>query len=253
VLLLSSNSAFAWGPQGHRISAHLAEPYLSESAKAGIYGILGDEDLGRASTWADIMRSHPSMFWQERAGAYHYVTVPPGHLYSSADAPAKGDAVIALAAYRRVLLDPDSPRREKQLALRFSIHIIQDLHQPMHVGNGKDRGGNQVKLRFQGKSTNLHQLWDSRLLKSADRPEAAWVRYLGRQMQESQVKAWSQPEPAIWIEESATLRDTIYPTGAVIGQPYADKHMPTLELRLRQAAIRTAAYLNALFSELEST
>lgn len=245
-LLLASGTVYAWGPQGHRITTRLAEPYLSEPTKLAIREILGNEDLARASTWVDIMRSHPSPYWQDRAGAYHYVTVPPGQLYADVGAPTWGDAMTALTGFRRTLADPDSTLAEKQLALRFSIHIIQDLHQPLHVGNGKDRGGNQFEVRFLGKNTNLHRVWDSDLLKSAGRGEADWVRYLRRQTTPEYASAWMQTDPNTWIAESATLRDQVYPDTHDIRRGYIKQHLPAMEQRLRQAAIRTAAYLNEL-------
>ena len=192
------------------------------------------------------MRSHPSPYWQDRAGAYHYVTVPSGRVYADVGAPAWGDAMTALAGFRRTLADPDSTLAEKQLALRFSIHIVQDLHQPLHVGNGKDKGGNQFKVRFLDKSINLHRLWDSDLLKSAGRGEADWLRYLRRKLTPEQAATWKQADPNIWIAESATLRDQVYPDTHDIGQAYIKQHLPAIEARLCQAALRTAAYLNEL-------
>jgi hypothetical protein len=245
-LLLASGSVYAWGPQGHRITTRLAEPYLSEPTKLAIREILGNEDLARASTWVDIMRSHPSPYWQDRAGAYHYVTVPPGRLYADVGAPTWGDAMTALTGFRRTLEDPDSSMADKQIALRFSIHIVQDLHQPLHVGNGKDRGGNQFELRFLGKSTNLHRVWDSGLFKSVGRGESEWVRYLRRRLTPQQTANWTQTDPHTWIAESATLRDQIYPDAHDVGQAYIAQHLPAMETKLCQAAIRTAAYLNEL-------
>ncbi len=246
ILLLASVPAFAWGPQGHRITTRLAEPYLTEPTKSAIREILGNEDLAGAATWVDIMRSHPSPYWQDQAGAYHYVTVPPGRLYADVGAPSWGDAMTALAGFRRTLKDPGSALADKQLALRFSIHIVQDLHQPLHVGNGKDKGGNLFKLHFLGKPTNLHRVWDSDLLKSARRGESDWVRYLRRQLTPEQASAWTQTDPNIWIAESATLRDRVYPDSHQIGQTYIRQHLPAMQTRLRQTAIRLAAYLNEL-------
>ena len=87
------------------------------------------------------MRSNPEHFWQEVAGPFHYVTIPEGKTYAEVGAPDEGDSVTALAQFRKVLLDPKASREQKQLALRFTVHIIGDLHQPLHAGNGTDRGG----------------------------------------------------------------------------------------------------------------
>ena len=125
-MIALSAPAHAWGIQGHRIAAQITGQFLSDSSKSAIQGVLGAESLADASYWPDEMRANPSPFWQDQAGAYHYVTVPPGKTYSEVGAPKKGDAITALAEFRHILQDPDASRAHKQLALRFSVHIIQD-------------------------------------------------------------------------------------------------------------------------------
>jgi hypothetical protein len=138
---LMAGPAFAWGQNGHRVTGALAEPLLSRKAKAQITAILGNESLAEASTWADEMRSSPEEFWQKTASPWHYVTVPEGKTYVEVGAPPEGDAYTALKQFAVTLKDPKATLAEKQLALRFSIHIIGDLHQPLHVGTRGDRGG----------------------------------------------------------------------------------------------------------------
>ena len=141
LLLSFSGSVNAWGPLGHEIASGITQSRLSESSIEQIARIIPGETLRAAALWPDRMRSSREPFWQQQAGAYHYVTVPDGYDYGELPPPEHGDAVTALAGFSKVLLDPDAAMDDQRLALRFTIHIIQDLHQPLHVGNGKDRGG----------------------------------------------------------------------------------------------------------------
>jgi hypothetical protein len=237
--------AFAWGPLGHRLSAQLAQPYLSADSQRAITTILGEQTLAEASVWADQMRGNPSPYWQQRAGAFHYVTVPTGTSYAEIGAPAKGDAVTALAHFKSILADPDTSLASKQLALRFSIHIVQDLHQPFHVGNGKDRGATRIKVSFDGRKQTLHWVWDTGLLNQAQSRDGNWNNRLAEDME----RRWGNADPLVWIAESASIREGIYPAAHTISAAYIQHNLPVVETRLQQSAMRTAAYLNAVFSQ----
>lgn len=247
--------ALAWGQLGHRVIGELAEERISGKAKAEIALILGKEDLAEASTWADEQRSNPEPFWQEEAGPYHYVTVPEGKTYAEVGAPAEGDALSALARFAATVRDPDASREEKALALRFIIHIVGDVHQPLHAGNGTDRGGNDVKVRWFGEETNLHSVWDSKMIEVQDLSYTEYKTWLGRQIEPAETIAWWEPNPEVWIGESTKLRDTIYPAiddgMASLGYSYQYQHLATAELRLQQGGVRLAAYLDWLFTPVD--
>lgn len=106
--------------------------------------------------------SSPEEFWQRNASSFHYVTVPEGQTYADVGPPEEGDAITALEQSSNTVNNGDASLEEKQLALRFIVHIIGDLHQPLHVGNGKDRGGNDFLVTFFGEVSNLHSVWDSK-------------------------------------------------------------------------------------------
>ncbi len=240
--------AWAWGKTGHRITGAIAEDYLSDEARARIRAILGVEDLAEASNWPDWMRSDPSEFWQRTANPWHYVTVPEGKTYEDVGPPRQGDAFTALNRFSLTILDPDASVEDKQRALRFAVHIIGDLHQPLHVGNGEDRGGNDVKVTFFGEETNLHRLWDENML---DRQLLSYTEYsewLRRKITTDQAREWLTPDPLVWIGESAAIRDTIYPDGDELSYGYVFTSLPIAERRLAQAGVRMAAYFNALFA-----
>ncbi|MEM6575163.1 MAG: S1/P1 nuclease [Pseudomonadota bacterium] len=247
-LLLVKGNALAWGKTGHRITGAIAELHLSGYARAQIALILGNETLAEASIWPDFMRSNPSQFWQVTAGPWHYVTVPPGKNYEETGAPPQGDAVTALNRFTHILQDPDASLENKQLSLRFLIHIIGDLHQPLHAGNGKDRGGNDFGVSYAGQRTNLHWVWDEGLIASEKLSFTEWVDLLEPQITPERVVSWWDSNPQTWIAESAALRDNIYPEERDLRWAYSYQHIDTVRTQLSKAGIRTAAYLNNLFS-----
>ncbi|WP_026376608.1 S1/P1 nuclease [Aestuariibacter salexigens] len=246
---LSASQALAWGQIGHRVTGAIAEQHLTEQAQAAINEILPNESLAEASTWPDEMRSNPAEFWQKEAGPWHYVTVPHEHTYSDVGAPEQGDAYSALKTFRATLLDKDASMADKQLALRFIVHNIGDLHQPLHVGNGKDRGGNDVRVEFFWESSNLHRVWDSGLIDRRQLSYTEWTAWLSEKITPELKAQWYEADPLAWIAESAEMRDAIYPQGDKISWDYLYQHIPTVKLRLQQSGIRIAAYLNEVFAQ----
>lgn len=239
--------AFAWGAIGHRITGTIAEQNLSGTARANVQLLLGEEELAEASTWPDDMRPDPTRFWQNTANPWHYVTVREGTEYHASDAPAEGDAATALERFTKTLKDPKASRDERRLALRFIVHIIGDLHQPLHVGGGNDRGGNDVKVNWFGRPTNLHSVWDSAMIEQRGLSYSEYSQWLSRDITPPEVIAWSVRDPAVWMKESIELRNRIYPASPDLSWSYAYTHRTDMEHRLKQAGIRIAVYLNQVF------
>ena len=174
--------AAAWGQLGHRVIGELADERISGRTRAEIELILGEEGLAESSTWADEQRSNPAEFWQEEAGPYHYVTVPEGLMYDDIGPPEEGDALSALARFAEIVRNPSATQDEKALALRFIIHIVGDVHQPLHAGNGEDRGGNDVRALWFGDETNLHSVWDSLMIDGQNLSFTEYTARLGGQI-----------------------------------------------------------------------
>lgn len=246
-LLVYTPAAFGWGQTGHRVAGAIASEYLSPEAEAAVIEILGTETLARASTWPDFMRSDPSEFWQETSRPWHYVTVPEGKTYKDVGAPPQGDAYTALQQFSKTLRDGKASRDERALALRFAVHIVGDLHQPMHVGNGTDRGGNDFELTFFGDRTNLHRLWDGQLIGRMNLSYTELAEWLLDDIDSAKFKEWNQADPHVWMAESAELRDRIYPEQRGLSWRYGFEWHDTIEQRLAQAGVRTAAWLNWVF------
>ena len=257
--------ALAWGKTGHRVVAAIADTQLSGLARAQIEQILGyGESLDEAANWPDEMRAAPGEFWQKTATPWHYVTLN-GVVYDHA--PLEGDALTALDKFTATLKDPNASRADKQTALRFIVHIVGDLHQPLHVGKCCDKGGNDVKVTWFGKPTNLHAVWDSQLVDDEQLSFSELAAKLERHISPQDVVKWWDPNPRDWISESAEIRDTLYPTKADMPKPpkgkkkvkkgalpdlsytYVYRFTPVMERRLSQGGVRLAAYLNAVFAE----
>jgi len=245
--LLSAEPVFAWGKIGHRVSAEIAERRLSEEARAAISELMGGESLAEASTWPDFMRSSEEPFWRE-AGPYHFVTVPDGTVYDPANAPPEGDAYTALQSLSAVLTDASAPVEERRRALRFVVHIIADLHQPLHAGNGRDRGGNEVTVVwFDERVTTLHLAWDEDMVEHEQLSYTEMTDWLDAKITPDLEAAWMEPDPLVWIAESVAVRDSIYPDDAKLSWDYVFEHRALMRERLSQGGVRTAAYLNSLF------
>lgn len=260
---LMPTPAFAWGKTGHRVVAAIADTQLSGVARAEVEQILGyGESLDEAANWPDEMRAATGTFWEKTATPWHYVTLN-GVLYDHA--PPEGDALTALDRFTKTLQDPNAIQADRQLALRFIVHLVGDLHQPLHVGKCCDKGGNDVRVTWFGKPTNLHAVWDSQLVDDEQLSFTELAAKLQRHIRPEDVVKWWDPDPRDWIAESAGVRDTLYPTAADMPKPpkgkkklkkgtlpdlaytYVYKFTPVMEQRLSQGGIRLAAYLNAIF------
>ena len=245
--------ALAWGKAGHRVVAAIADQQLSGLARAHVKEIIGVESLDEAANWPDEMRSDPAPFWRKTATPWHYVTLD-GITYDHA--PPEGDALEALLKFRATLQDPAASLADKQLALRFVVHLVGDLHQPLHVGKCCDRGGNEVKVTWFGKPTNLHAVWDSALVDDEQLSFTELAAKLERHTSNDDVIAWWDINPRDWISESAQLRETLYPAPSndpkklpELSYAYVYRFTPVMEQRLKQAGVRLAAYLNDIFAK----
>jgi len=251
LLLSHSTSSMAFGAKGHRITGAIAEHYLSVESKDALKRIMGRESLAKTSTWPDEMRSDPGEFWKKTSPPWHYVTIPDRKTYQQVGAPTKGDAYTALQKFRATLADPKSSKIEKRKAVSFIVHIIGDLHQPLHVGNGKDRGGNDFAVEFYWQQSNLHRVWDSGMIEKKGLSYSEFSLWLQEEITPKQVLDWQSTEPMDWINESQAIRINIYPDkqGSSLSYDYHHEHKNTIETRLKQAGVRIALYLNEIFEQ----
>ena len=248
LLLLTPSLALAWGQNGHRITGAIASTLLTSEAKEEIENIIGNESLAESSTWPDFMRSSDEPFWR-KSSPLHYVTVPKHKHYHEVGAPPQGDAMTGLKQFTKTLQSATASQEEKATALRFVVHIIGDLHQPLHAGNGTDRGGNDVKVTYFNEPSNLHRVWDTQMIESQNLSYTEYTQFLSRKIDSALIQEYTTTNPEIWIEESAAIRDTIYPDNDKLFYEYPYQHIGTVNERLIQAGIRIAAYLNQVLRD----
>jgi|WetSurMetagenome_2_1015567.scaffolds.fasta_scaffold207027_2 nuclease S1 len=246
------SSALAWGKIGHRAAARIAEDHLSTHAKAALRLLLGPGvRLADIANWADEQR--------EIAGTatWHYVNVPIRESrYDRRYCPGQGCVVSKIEDFRHILEDPAAGKAQKQLALRYLVHFIADLHQPLHVGDDSDKGGNLLQVRFFDEGSNLHSVWDSQIINRHTENENVWVWELTFVANPKSVAEWSKGNPEGWATESVILSKTVrrvpgslalIKPGARIGSEYYKASLTTIQRQLAKAGIRTAWVLNQIF------
>ncbi|MFA6239179.1 MAG: S1/P1 nuclease [Bacteriovorax sp.] len=244
-----SPSAFSWGKTGHRIVGEIAQRNLSSKAQAGLKDLAGTEDLSRMSTWADEIRSDPKM---DAAGPWHYTSVPTGKTYFDQKRAKEGDILEALYRFEDTLRDPKETKESKLSALKFLIHMTGDLHQPLHVGLAEDRGGNMVRVKWFKSETNLHNVWDEKLIDFEELSYTEYASYLNH-FTKDEKKEWEKGSFMDWAKESQDLRPKVYDFGGAdipnLSYEYSFKVKPIMEMRLKQAGLRLASVLNKIFAK----
>lgn len=254
VLLLAPAHALAWGPLGHRLVARLAEYQLSPGARAEARRLLATEGLSSladVANWADELRQHDPALGR-RSSKWHYVNIgEDGCHYDAARHCHGGDCVVeALAAQVAILRDRSRPDAERLQALKFVVHLVGDVHQPLHAGYARDRGGNDFQVNFRGRGGNLHSLWDSTLLGSRGVGETAY--YLRLRLSSAAKPqtddAFSAAAPAHWAGQSCAIvvQPGFYPPRARIDDSYVTKYRPVAERQLQRAGARLAVLLNGI-------
>ncbi|MEZ5364612.1 MAG: S1/P1 nuclease [Bryobacterales bacterium] len=240
LFLLCAASAPAWGPTGHRVVAILAEERLDPALVARIRVILGGDSLADVSTWADEARNLPN--WRH-SGPWHYVNIGDGETYKSSRKEKRGDVLRAIERFQKDLTKRSGSLQKQRDALRFLIHFVADLHQPLHVGRAEDRGGNLIEVDWFGRRSNLHRVWDSDIIAQQRISFTRWAASLPRPTPE-QAALWAKSKPLDWAVESQRLRPAVYRIrDGKLGQPYYADSLPIVRERLTQASVRLAALL----------
>lgn len=241
-----ANPACAWGPDGHRIIASMAEAQLDDSTRSEVMRLLatsGDRSLAGASNWADDARKDPAQQSLSRqTSRMHYVNFSDARCqFEVKSICANGQCVVAaIDNYARKLGNRTLPDRERAESLRFLVHLVADVHQPLHAGYRPDKGGNMFQIRLDGKGTNLHSVWDSRIIGSR---RISWRRYTQRLLRKSPVAGGG--DARAWAEQSCRITRTgIYPASRNITPAYLTNQLDTVDLQLQRASSRLALLLS---------
>ncbi|RWY55866.1 S1/P1 nuclease [Mucilaginibacter gilvus] len=243
--------AMAWGTNGHRITGQIAYSYLTPKARAAIKAILGNESLALAGNWADFERSNPDYKFTE---TWHYVNLDKGYTLPEIKAYLAQDTVtdaytklnFLMGELKKKTLNKD----QKFFALHMLIHLIEDIHQPMHTAHSFDKGGNDVKVTWFNNPTNLHTIWDSQLI---DFQQMSFTEYATEinHTTAAQRAAWQKAPIAQWLYESNVICQDIYAYSKdgdkVSPYNYNYKFISVVNQRLLQGGVRLAGVLNEIF------
>jgi nuclease S1 len=233
-----------WYDLGHRIVARIAEQRLTPEAQAAVRHLLGGQSLADASVWADNIRQY-----RHDADALHYVNIPlSATAYDAArDCPHGRCVIAAIASDTKILADSAASPAARAEALRFLVHFVGDLHQPLHVADNGDRGGNRQAVYFLGDSMNLHRVWDGELIKSLGLSEASYLDQLSREMDtldldglaRGTIVDWAMEGHRIAVEHAYRL-----PANGRLGSAYVRENRPLIDHALIAAGVRLARLIN---------
>ncbi len=235
-----------WSKTGHRVIGEVAEQYLTGKTKKALKKLLRGQSLAAVSTFADEIKADSTY---RKFSAWHYVNIPKGKNYNEVTPSKYGDLVIGVEKCIAIIKDKKSTDEDKAFHLKMLVHLIGDLHQPMHVGRLEDRGGNDIQIQWFDRGTNLHRLWDSNMI---DDYGMSYTELAGKlpKWSKKQRKAAQRGNLLDWVEESHLMADEVYDSvevGEKLYYRYGYVWWGTLEKQLLKGGIRLAKVLNDLF------
>ena len=258
VAILTTSPSRAWWATGHKTVCQIAWQELAPATRAAIEELLGGEESSfpEACVWADEIKNAPNY---RRTRPHHYINLPPdaAAIYLDRDCPPRAGCLVrAIGCHSAALRDREFPRDERIEALKFLGHFVGDVHQPLHAGYQRDRGGNDIEVELFGKRTDLHKVWDGQMLEhELERRGKPWremAEELYRETTAEERIAWRGAQPIDWAFQSFRLAEqSAYrePAGGFyLGQDYVDRHLPVAKAQLRKAGVRLAEFLDAAFS-----
>lgn len=254
-LLIYSVYAFAnsnpapkpfWGQTGHRVVGKIADTYLKGSTKRKIKILLNSESLAFVSTFADEIKSDRRY---DKFKAWHYVNMPFDTNYENSKKNSEGSLVTGIDFCITTIKDKNASNDDKAFYLRLLIHLIGDLHQPMHIGREEDRGGNDIKLQWKYKDSNLHRVWDTQIIDSYGMSYSELAAN-SPALSKTQVNTIKKGSVVDWVNETHQLTKKIYASveaGDNLRYRYSYDYLKTVRSQLQIGGIRLAKVLNDLF------
>lgn len=248
LLLCISISASAWGPKGHDAVAYIAEKHLSKRILKKVTEVLDGHSLVYYANWMDNA-SHTDEYAHTKT--WHYVNVDANEeSYAASVKEPKGDVVTAINDIVAALKSGELTLEEEQSNLKMLIHLVGDMHCPMHAGYKSDRGGNGTQVKYFGSSKKLHSVWDSEIVESAHRwSYQEWQEQVDR-ASKKEVRAMAQGTPNDWIEETVVLSRNVYensPRGVNLSYDYVAMYAPIIEEQFLKGGIRLAKLLEEIY------
>ena len=260
ILLISmfvNFTASAWGPTGHDVVAAIAEQHLTPKAKKKINDLLDGKSIVYYSSCMDNIQNSP--YWEygyNKTSTWHYANVDKGHTYETMEKNKDGDVVNSLEMLTKQMKENYTELTDSMKVdyLKMIVHLVGDLHCPMHAGRLSDRGGNGTKVRWFGQNTNLHSVWDSKIVASARNwSYSEWVEHLDRTSKEYKKNVMSGTYQD-WFKQTVANAASIYEYVENLGQEnpnlsyqFVYDFSPMLEESMLNGGYRLAQVLNEIF------
>lgn len=249
-VLAAVNLSFAWGPKGHAVVADIAARHISKKTAQKIDAVLGGETMVDVSSWADNVRKDPRY---AHTATWHFVNVDPGYTYQTMPKDPAGDVYVKLLEIVEALKSDTLSAEQEKVNLMLLIHLVGDLHCPMHVGHRDDLGGNRIPVQWFGQPTNLHSVWDSKLVDSC-RPwsYSEWTENIDRNLTPEQIRRITQLSVMEWMEQTMALCEDIYantPSGGNYSYDYCFQYAPAVKQQFLQAGLRLARLLEEIYGD----
>ena len=273
-LAVFPGKAIAWGEEGHRMVGEIAERFLDPHARAQVALLLKDDrlsdgqrsnrhSLGEVANWADEIKDTP---WGRKRGSWHFDDVPLCGVTDRARYCRGGQCASAqLARHIEILGNARLPARRRDEALKWVVHLMADIHQPLHAATRGDRGGNAVEVTFFGRrdnppygALNLHAIWDVHMVQRLVRERGGEQAIVSAPIAAADRAAWERASiPDVIRESNRIAKGFVYPMLAVksscsapvqgvvpVDEAYFAKAAPVIEDRIRRAGVRLAKVLN---------
>jgi S1/P1 Nuclease len=245
----------AWGATGHKVVAQIAYDHLTPKAKAEVDKLLAGSTLAEFSIWPDLIKNDPAWKWTK---PWHYADMEEGEteFKMEKDCPKEGCVVSGIQRYEAVLKSGSASQEEKTQALKFLSHYVGDIHQPLHVGHKKDKGGNSIEVQLYSRKTNLHAVWEDGLIKRRGMDYQPYAKKLeGALTPEVQKADLAVMDPVAWATESHRIAEAhaykdkgkTIKSGDTLGDDYANANSPIIDEQLTKAGLRLAKMLNAIY------
>ena len=250
ILLFTSSVIFAntnfWGPTGHRTAGEIAEKHLTKRTLKKIDKLLQGESLAFVSTFADQIKSDRRY---DKFYSWHYVNMPIDGNYETWMKNPQGDVVSGIQHCLKILKDETSSTEDKRFFLKMLVHLVADLHQPLHVGRKEDKGGNTIQVQWFNKGTNLHRVWDEDMIREWG---MSYVELAdnAKDLTKEEIKQLQEGTIIDWMNDTHKLTGKVYNSvevGENLRYRYSYDYFPIVRTQLQKSGIRLAKLLNDIF------
>lgn len=241
-----ANASKVWGPTGHRVVGEIAQDYLKPKTKRKLKKLLKKKSMAFLSTFADEIKSDRKF---NEYYSWHYINMPMDSNYTDSEKNPKGDLYTGIETCKKVIKNKNSSDAEKIFYLKMLIHFIGDLHQPLHIGLKEDKGGNDFKVQWHYDDTNLHSVWDSKMIDFYDMGYQELTDNAD-ELSRAEVKSLQEGSLLDWVDEMHELTREVYSSAEKdenLRYRYSYKYFPVVRSQLQKGGIRLAKVLNDLF------